>query len=232
MLRDAAKDAVKAALSIQKEAHDEAMQKLVDEQKKIHSPLSRTNLTRTSGISYNSMGGISSTPLGTITRPSITGGSTTVSPSGGPPASSAQDYFQAMSLSQTQVEKDLLQRKDDPVTEQGLRLRLRAFDTYNNLGGQKGLREVMGVKWLRILEFTQGASVPDDSRGDSELRAFLENIFISTNTRNLHLERGLSNITMPRKALTLEAMQLYAATFAEELDDQLPRIADPNDRVV
>jgi hypothetical protein len=33
MLRDAAKDAVKAALSIQKEAHDEAMQKLVDEQK-------------------------------------------------------------------------------------------------------------------------------------------------------------------------------------------------------
>jgi hypothetical protein len=58
MLRDAAKDAVKAALSIQKEAHDEAMQKLVDEQKKIHSPLSRTNLTRTSGITYNSIGGI------------------------------------------------------------------------------------------------------------------------------------------------------------------------------
>ena len=37
---------------------------------------------------------------------------------------------------------------------------------------------------------------------------------------------------MPRKALTVEAMQLYAASFLAELDDQLPKIADPNDRVV
>ena len=37
---------------------------------------------------------------------------------------------------------------------------------------------------------------------------------------------------MPKKTLTLEAMQLYAAEFAAELNDQLPKIADPNDRVV
>ena len=46
------KDAVKAAIQHQKEAHDEAMQKLVDEHKATHSPLSGTNLTKTSGISY------------------------------------------------------------------------------------------------------------------------------------------------------------------------------------
>ena len=50
------KDAVKTALQSQKEDHDEAMQKLVDEHKAAHSPLSGTNLTKTSGISYNSMG--------------------------------------------------------------------------------------------------------------------------------------------------------------------------------
>ena len=56
-----------------------------------------------------------------------------------------------MSLSQSQVGKDLIQRPDDPVTEQGLYARLQSFDTYNELGGRKGLREVMGVKWLRVL---------------------------------------------------------------------------------
>ena len=60
----------------------------------------------------------------------------------------------------------------------------KIFDNYNELGGRKGLREVMGVKWLRVLEFTRGVSVPDDSRGDSELRIFLEALFVSTNTQN------------------------------------------------
>ena len=72
-----------------------------------------------------------------------------------------------MSLSQSQVEKDLIQRPDDPVTEKGLYARLQSFDAYNELGGRKGLREVMGVKWHRVLELTRGVSVPDDSRGDS-----------------------------------------------------------------
>ena len=48
----------------------------------------------------------------------------------------------------------LTQRPDDPVTEHGLYARLQAFDDYNELGGRKGLREVMGVKWLRVLELT------------------------------------------------------------------------------
>ena len=37
------KDAVRAAIQSQKEAHDEAMQKLVDEHKAAHSPLSGTS---------------------------------------------------------------------------------------------------------------------------------------------------------------------------------------------
>ena len=90
----------------------------------------------------------------------------------------------------------------------------------------------MGVKWLRVLEFTRGVSIPDDSRGDSELRIFLETLFISTNTQNFRLERAFEKIRMPKKALTIEAMQLYAAEFATELGDHIPKLADPNDRLV
>ena len=229
------KGAVKEALKNQKEAHDEAMQKLVDEHTRpTSSPLSGNNLNRTSGLSYNSMGGISSTPLATMPQP-VPAGHTSASSGDNSSTANAQpaaaDYFQTMSLNQSKVEKDLVQRPDDPVTEQGLYARLQNFDTNNELGGRKGLREVMGVKWLRVLEFTQGVSVPDESRGDSEFRIFLESLFVSTNTQNLRLERAFAKIYMPRKALTVEAMQLYAATFAAELDDQLPKIADPNDRV-
>ena len=110
-------------------------------------------------------------------------------------------------MTQSQVEKDLVQRPDDPVTENGLYARLQAFDDYNNLGGRKGLREVMGVKWLRVLEFTQGVSVPDESQGESELRNFLEALFNSTNTQNLRLERSLGLIRMPKKAITVESMR-------------------------
>ena len=226
------KDAVKAALKDQKYAHDEAIQKLVDDHNlpTPPSPLSGTNLTKTSGLSYNSMGGISSTPLATMSRPSLStsAGTSTASSSGGTQVSNSQDYFQTMSISQSQLEKDLTQRPDDPVTEQGLYARLQAFDDYNDQGGPKGLREVMGVKWLRVLEFTRGVSIPDGSRGDSELRIFLEALFVS-NTQNFRLERGFEKICMPCKALTVEAMQLYAAQFAAELNDQLPKIEDPSD---
>ena len=90
----------------------------------------------------------------------------------------------------------------------------------------------MGAKWLRVLELTQGVLIPDDSRGDSELRIFLEALFVSTNTQNFRLERAFEKIRMPKKALTVETMQTYAAEFAAELNDQLPKIADPSDRVV
>ena len=226
------------------------MQKLVDGQKlaTLPSPLSGTNLTKTSGLSYNSMGGISSTPLATMSRPSysVPAGPTSASSGGNSPTASAQsaaaEYFQTKSLNQSLVKKDLVQRPDDPVTEQGLYddpvteqgfdRRPNCLDDYNELGGRKGLREVMGIKWLRILEFTQGVSVPDESRGDSELRIFLESLFVSSNTQNFRLERAFGKIYMPRKALTVKAMQLYAAsTFAAELDDQLPKIEDSNYRV-
>jgi hypothetical protein len=228
------KDAVRTAIRSQKEAHDEAIQKLVDQHKAAHSPLSGTNLTKSSGITYNSMGGIYTTPLATMARPSLTNstGSPTTSSGGGIQTSGSQECFQALTITQSQVEKDLVQRPDDPVTEKGLYARLQAFDDYNNLGGRKGLREVMGAKWLRVLDFTRGVSIPDDSRGDSELRVFLENLFVSINTQNFRLERAFEKIYMPRKALTVEAMQLYAAQFAAELNDQLPKLEDPSDRVV
>ena len=90
----------------------------------------------------------------------------------------------------------------------------------------------MGVKWLRILEFTQGVSVPDDSRGDSDLCIFLENIFVSSNTQNLRLERAFAKVCMQRRVLTVEAMQLYAASFAGVLHNELPKIVDPTDRIL
>ena len=92
------------------------------------------------------MGGNSSTLLATMPRQSlsISAGAITASSGGGSQASNSQDYFQAMSLNQSQVEKDLVQRPDDPVTEQGLYARLQNFGNYNELGDQKGLREVMG----------------------------------------------------------------------------------------
>ena len=77
------KDAVRTAIQSQKEAHDEAMQKLVDEHKAARSPLYGTNLTKTSGISYNSMGGIHTTPLATMPRPSLTTSTTSPSASSG-----------------------------------------------------------------------------------------------------------------------------------------------------
>ena len=144
------RDAVKAALKDQKDAHDDAIQKLMDDHKisTLPSPLSGTNLTKASGLSYNKMGGISSTPLATMPRPSFSTsvGTSTASSGGSTQVPTSQDYFQNMSLSQSQVEQDLTQRPDDPVTERGLYARLQAFDDYNELGGRKGLREVMGVK--------------------------------------------------------------------------------------
>jgi len=102
------KDAVKTAIQrLQKEAHDEAMQKLVDEHKAAHSPLSGTNLTKSSGISYNSMGGISSTPLATMPRPSFSTsvGTSTASSGGNTQVSTSQDYFQNMSLGQLKLKR-------------------------------------------------------------------------------------------------------------------------------
>ena len=234
-IKQMVKDAVKAALKDQKEAHDEAIQKLVDDHKlsTLSSPLSGTNLTKTSGLSYNSMGVISSTPLATMSRPSLStsAGTSTASSGGGTQVSTSQDYFQTMSLGQSQVEKDLNQRPDDPVTEKGLYARLQAFDDYNELGGRRGLREVMGVKWLRVLEFTRGVSIPDDSRGDSgSTFRFYKYSKLPLRTRlrkDLHAPQGSHG-----RSHATQAMQLYAAQFAAELNDQLPKIEDPSDRVV
>ena len=91
------KDAAKKAPKNQKEAHDEAMQKLVDgHTRPTSSPLSGNNLKRTSGLSYNSMGGISSTPLATMPRP-VPAGHTSASSGDNSSTASAQpaaaDYF-------------------------------------------------------------------------------------------------------------------------------------------
>jgi len=107
-IKQLVRDAVKIALKDQKDAHDDAIQKIMDDHK-LSSPLSGTNLTKASGLTYNSMGGISSTPLATMPRPSFStsGGTSTASSGGSTQVSTSQDYFQNMSLGQSQVEKDL-----------------------------------------------------------------------------------------------------------------------------
>ena len=76
MIRDAVKAALKdqkdshnEEIQAQKELHDEAIQTLAREHKAAHSPLSGTNLTKSSGKHYNKMGGIYTTPLATMARP-------------------------------------------------------------------------------------------------------------------------------------------------------------------
>ena len=77
------RDAVKAALKDQKDAHDEVIQKLINDQKAGSSPLSGKNLTTSSELTYNSMGGIYATPLATMPRPSLTTSTTSTSTSSG-----------------------------------------------------------------------------------------------------------------------------------------------------
>ncbi len=116
MIRDAVKAALKdqkdahnEEIQAQKEVHDEAIQKLAREHKAAHSPLSGTNLTKSSGKHYNKMGGIYTTPLATMARPSLATSSSTSSPSGGGiQTSGSNEYFQTLSINQSQVEKDLV----------------------------------------------------------------------------------------------------------------------------
>ncbi len=90
MIRDAVKAALKdqrdahnEEIQTQKELHDEAIQTLTRDHKAAHSPLSGTNLTKSSGKHYNKLGGIYTTPLATMARPSLATSSSTSSPSGG-----------------------------------------------------------------------------------------------------------------------------------------------------
>ena len=77
------------------------------------------------------MGGISSPPLATMSRPSysVPAGPTSASSGGNSLTTSAQqaaaEYFQT--VPQPKVEKELTQRPDDPVTEQGLYARLKYY---------------------------------------------------------------------------------------------------------
>ena len=126
-----AKDAVKAALKDQKEAHDEAMEKWVDGHKLATIRLHYPDQTLPRLLDYHIIQWRESLLhllQRCLARPSYSvpagppsGGN---SPGGNSPTTSSQPaaagYFHTMSLNESQVEKDLVQRPDDPVIEQGL----------------------------------------------------------------------------------------------------------------
>ena len=109
---------------------------------------------------------------------------------------------------------------------------LKFFDDYNHRGGRNSLREFLGHTWLRTLERVQGAPIPDESDGDSELRNFLESIFNSPESFNIRVETSFltHKVELVKGRVTLDAMQSYAARFAATLDDWIPRFPDPHDR--
>ena len=91
-----------------------------------------------------------------------------------------EDFYKLLTImDQSKIEKSLNEREETPVTDSGLVASLKFFDDYNHRGGRKSLREFLGRTWLRTLERVQGAPIPDESDGDSELRNFLESIFHS-----------------------------------------------------
>jgi hypothetical protein len=147
---------------------------------------------------------------------------------------SQQDFYDSFARDQTKLEQSLIERKDDPVTDSGLLASLKFFDGYNHQGGRRSLREFLGHTWLRTLERVQGVTIPDESKGSGELRNFLETVFHSPESFNIRVETDFVAIKLEllKGRLSLDAMQSYAARFAETLDDWLPRFPDPDDRAL
>ena len=147
---------------------------------------------------------------------------------------SQQDFYNSFARDQTKLELSLIERKVDPVTDSGLLASLKFFDSYNHQGGRRSLREFLGLTWLRTLERVQGVSIPDESSGSGELRNFLETVFDSPESFNFRVESDFVaiKIVLLKGKLSLDAMQSYAARFAETLDDWLPRFPDPDDRAL
>ena len=77
-------------------------------------------------------------------------------------------------------------------------------------------------------------TIPDESNGSGELRNFLETVFDSPDSFNFRVETDFVAIKLEllKGRLSLDAMQSYAARFAEALDDWLPRFPDPDDRAL
>ena len=144
-----------------------------------------------------------------------------------------EDFYKTFSMDQTKIEKSLNEREEDPVTDSGLVASLKFFDDYNHRGGRKSLRDFLGHTWLRTLERVEGATVPDESESAADLRIFLDSVFNSPESFNIHDEAAFLRykLELIKGAVSLEAMQLYAARFAATLEDWIPRFRIPNDRV-
>jgi hypothetical protein len=192
-------------------------------------PRARLNMGSPSLV-FNGLGGTSTSDMATaaVTRASVLAAA---SSSSNP---SQQEFYDSFVRDQTKLELSLIERKDDEVTDSGLLASLKFFDSYNHQGGRRSLREFLGLTWLRTLERVLGVSIPDESRGAGELRNFLETVFHSPESFNIRVETDFVAIKLEllKGRLSLDAMQSYAARFAETLDDWLPRFPDPDDRAL
>ena len=143
-----------------------------------------------------------------------------------------EDFYTTFSMDQTQIEKSLNKRDEDPVTDSGLVASLKFFDDYNHRGGRKSLREFLGHIWLRTLERVQRVTIPDESNGEADLRSFLESVFDSPESFNIRIEAAFlcHKVALVQGKVSLDAMQSFAARFATALDDRIPIFPDPHDR--
>jgi len=192
-------------------------------------PRTRLNMSSPSLV-FNGLGGTSTSAMATaaVNRASaLASASSSSNPA-------QEDFYATFARDQTKIEQSLIERDEDPVTDSGLLASLKFFDSYNHKGGRRSLREFLGHTWLRTLERVQGVTIPDESKGAGELRNFLETVFDSPESFNIRVETDFVAIKLEllKGRLSLDAMQSYAARFAETLDDWLPRFPDPDDRVL
>ena len=135
-------------------------------------------------------------------------------------------------MDQTKIERTLLERESNQVTDSGIVASLKFFDDYIHRGGCKSLREFRGQTWLRTLERVQGVTIPDESDGEADLWSFLESVFNSPESFNIRIEAAFlcNTVELVKGKVSLDVMQSFSARFAATLDNWVPRFPDPNDR--
>ena len=134
-----------------------------------------------SSVIYNGSGGTSTS---TISKAAVSRAFALASASSSS-TSAQEDFYKTFSMDQTEIEKSLNEREEDPVTDSGLVASLKFFDDYNHRRGIKSLRDILGSTRLRTFERVQGVTIPDESEGEAELRCFLESVFNSPESFNI-----------------------------------------------
>ena len=186
------------------------------------STVKRTTLDMDSSLVYNGLGGTSTSAISQAVVNRHT--------SAVPPSTSAQeDFYKIFSMDQTKVERSLLEREENQVTDSGLVASLKFFDDYNHRW-RNSLREFLGQTWLQTLERVQGSPF----RTSLMVRRIcvLESVFNLPESFNIRIEAAFlcHKVELVKGKVSLDAMQSFAARFAATLDDWVPRFPDPNDR--